>query len=86
MVYKYRTYTYTCEIEKVEIEHENKNSIWINGRACRKRTHNSIYCDSWDEARNFLLDYGKAKVNEASNILKDATVWLTNVELLKSEE
>ena len=53
---KYRTVTYSNKIEVCEVERETDKSVWIKGRRNDKITEFNRFHDSFEEAKQHLID------------------------------
>ena len=56
---KYKAnYCVRPEVEKVEIEKETESSVWIKGRREAKETQYHAFFNTFQEAKDFLIDKG----------------------------
>lgn len=53
------------EIIPVEVERETTDSIWINGRKCRKITQFECYHDTFDQAKGHIVLVAEKAVSAA---------------------
>jgi hypothetical protein len=65
---KYRTW-YDTKIEEVEVLRETKNCVFIasnyyskTGMKASKRSEGPCYFDTWQEAKDFLIDREKSAI------------------------
>lgn len=63
MTTKYHAMEYLNKIEKVEIEKETDKFVIIKGRRSQKISENEGYFNSFEEARMFLFNYAKIKID-----------------------
>lgn len=74
---KYITGGYSELIEVVEIEKESEHTIWYVdkkgfGQSCRKKSTYSQVWDSYDEAKQYLLDKENKHMEKLNNWLKSS--------------
>lgn len=63
---------YGYEIESILVEKETEHSVWINGDRSSKRSSYSNYFNSFQEAKDFLLEDASGQVKKAQLSLKNA--------------
>lgn len=70
---KYKACNYAWEpIQKVEIDRETDASVWVNGSRRSKKSDGVRYCDTFNEAKQFLLSHSTAKLETAKRELRYA--------------
>ena len=67
---KYRTSNGT--IAEFYIAEEDDNSVTISGRVERKRSNKVNWHDTWDEAKEFLVEMAAKDVKQANVELRNA--------------
>lgn len=70
-------------ISPVEIEKETESSVWINGCRRAKISTYENYFDSWDDAKQFLMDHAQKRVDSLRLQLERANGELGNIKGLK---
>jgi hypothetical protein len=80
---KYRTLKWSSKIEPVEVERETDSSVWIKGQRNSKITEYHCYHDTWQEAKDTLLNRASDKITLAESMLSGAIDFLKEVEDLK---
>ena len=83
MIIKYRAQIYSRSIKNVEVERETKSSIWINGRRLAKRTKFENYFDTFDAAKNYLVNVASKKLMGARAGLEYAQGFMRDIKSLK---
>lgn len=86
MIIKYKTSGYYGSgqmIVRVEVEKETENSIWVGGSRRSKKTSYETFHDSWDLAKQHLLDSAERSLDSARRRLQEAQSYLGNVKGLK---
>jgi hypothetical protein len=71
-------------IEQVEVERETTASVWINGSRNAKVSDWKNYFDTWDEAKQYLLNQAEAKLTGARFRLQSARSEHGNIKGLKN--
>lgn len=82
---KYEADTSWLKISKVEVERETKNSVWINGRRNAKLSGWKSYFDTFQEAKEYLIQAKNEDVFRARCALNRANAALGNAEGLKED-
>lgn len=79
---KYRASKTNKTIQIVECDRESATSVWVDGIRSLKTTCVCNYCDTFGEAKNFLLQginedirKANAKLNLAEKQLLSVTMW-----------
>lgn len=87
---KYKTAgNWNAKIEVVECERETDSCVWVRGgfskaeRRYNKKSSYDNYFDSFQEAKDFLINTGEAKVKSARRNLEEANSYLGNAKGLK---
>jgi hypothetical protein len=62
---KYRTKSYSDMIESIEVERETKDSVWVNGRRNAKITSYDRYHESFEMARQWLIERHEGDISAA---------------------
>lgn len=70
-------------IEKVEVEKESGSSVWIRGRREAKETQYHAFFNTFQEAKDHLIDVFSKKAQEARLRLDLANGYLGNAKGLK---
>ncbi len=83
MIIKYVTGGYGKYIERVEIQRETDASVWINGSRNGKWTDWKKYHDTWDHAKNYLIETKTAKVRNYQSQLDSAKDELSKIKKLE---
>ena len=86
MKIKYEASNFSNKITRIEVEKETKSFVWVKGRQCGKCTEYKTFLDSWDDAKQFLLDRIKGKIHAAQGRLEYAQKELTEVEALEKPD
>lgn len=71
------------EVKKVEIEKETESSVWIKGRREAKETQYHAFFDTFQEAKDFLIDVFEKKAQAVRRQLEQANGHLGNAKGLK---
>lgn len=82
-IIKWRTRSGRTEIVPIEVERESEQCVWIKGRRNSKITGWECFHDTWDAARQRLLDGAEAKLQAARQALQRAQDYHGNVKGLK---
>ena len=69
---KYLTKKYYDEIEILEVERETAESVWIKGSRSAKSTTYSIYHDTFDSAKQFLIELHERDIKAAREKIQRA--------------
>ena len=81
---KYKAYYYSRpEVEKVEVEKETESSVWIQGRREVKETQYSAFFDTFQEAKDFLIDVFEKKAQTVRRQLERANGYIGDAKGLK---
>jgi len=87
---KYKTAgNWNAKIEVVECEKETAACVWVYhylnqpSRRNNKRSSYDNYFDSFQEAKDFLIEQGEAQVKTARRRLEEANSYLGNAKGLK---
>lgn len=71
-------------IQRIEVERTSKSSVWFDGqRRALKSTWGQNFWNTWDEARDHLLENATAKVATDRRNLENSNGFLGNVKGLK---
>jgi hypothetical protein len=62
---KYVTKSYSDKIEVVEVERETESCVWIHGRRSMKSTEFDCFHDSFDAAKQTLIDRHEVDIRVA---------------------
>lgn len=54
---KYYAYSPTIQIQEIEVESETNSFVLINGKSRRKLSDNQGYFDTFDQAKEFIVNY-----------------------------
>lgn len=81
-------------IKKVEVDRETESSVWLSvdgkevlrERRAAKRSEFRSYFDTWDDAKNHLIEMHEGKVAHARAVLKTANDRLGNIKGMKNPE
>ena len=80
-------------IQCVEVERETAQSVWLRGRAEREVPKVSPhpfapyrYCDTWEEARTYLLDRAKQYLNILERQLNNAQLKYNKIVAMQNPE
>lgn len=68
----YRTSSYGKRIEKLKAERETDHSVWVEGRRYNKRSSWYNHFDSFEEAKQYLLNKAVLNVESLERQLKNA--------------
>jgi hypothetical protein len=83
-VTKYKAFYYSHpEVEKVEVEKETELSVWIKGRREAKETQCSAFFDTFQEAKDFLIDVFEKKAQTVRRQLERTNGYIGNAKGLK---
>lgn len=77
---------YKPEIQKIEVQKASDVSVWIDGRRFNKRSEGALYCDTFLEAKNFLIQVVKEKVEKARRELARHEKNLNDAENLNEDQ
>ena len=81
---KYKVnYYWRPEVEKVEVEKETESSVWIKGRREAKEAQYHAFFDTFQEAKDFLIDVFEKKARSVRRQLEQANGYLGNAKGLK---
>jgi len=80
---KYEVKSYLNSIEEVKVERETDSSVWVEGRRRAKKAGYCGYFDTWEEAKNSLLNKAQKDVDAARSRLQRANSKLGQVKSLK---
>jgi hypothetical protein len=79
-------YAYFDKIKAVEIERESAVSVWnLRGSRECKKTDWSGYFDTWEEAKQFLLEVSQKEIDKYKRILQRARDQYGNIKGLKQD-
>ena len=84
--YKATFSLYGKMIEPVEVDKETSKSVWIEGRRLAKRSSYENYLDSFEEAKECLMEYADELSVDARRRLQYARDVRGKVKGLKAEE
>jgi uncharacterized protein YqjF (DUF2071 family) len=90
-IIKWKTGLYGTDIERVECTRETEHTVWMMGRWGNKKKERKAakvaefarYHDSWELARDFLVETGESKVAAARLMLERAQGFLGNAKGLR---
>lgn len=83
---KYLASGYFCNtIKPVEIIKENDKSVWIKGERIRhqKTSSNEKYCDTWQEAKEYLIEKKNGQILDAKRRLEYLTADLEKINAME---
>lgn len=83
---KYVTYMNRIEVDVEEVEKETDKTVTINGRRNNKRSDWKNYHDSFDDAKQFLIDVARKKVDMRAIKLEVAKEELENLNYINNPE
>lgn len=83
MIIKYMTGGWGKTIEAKEVERETEHSVWVNGNRNAKWTSWHKYHNTWEEAKDYLLDMAKRRVKSYEDQLASAKESLSKIEKLE---
>ena len=81
---KYLTGSWKQLIKEVDVEKETASSVWINGQRFSKETKYQIYHDSFDDAKNYLLNQSNKDIATKKHQLAMAEKKLLTIKNLKA--
>lgn len=81
---KYRTSNWDARIEQVEVEKETASCVWIKGRKRAKATDYHFYFDTFDQAKQKMIEIAQAKVDGLQRQLDNAKGFLGNCKGIKT--
>lgn len=74
------------KIVSIEVERETANCIYINGRRCAKVGSYLSYFDTWQQAKDHLLQQRQDKIDDARRSLQYALDKLDDIKGLKNPD
>lgn len=80
---KYEIPYWGAEITAVEVEKETARSVWIDGR---RRVKADRYFDTWDGARDYLVEMSKEKMVIAERGMASAKKFQNEINALRKPE
>ena len=81
MKIKYKTADF-FPINKVKITKESESSVWVNGRIRRKFSDYECYFDTFQEAKDHVMQQAQKRIDEANRSLAHAQYLMRKAELL----
>lgn len=81
---KYKSGHYGERIEKVEVIRETENSVWLGKHRTAKMSVYGCYFDTWDDAKQHLVDKAKRAVDGARDRLTVTLAELDRAKALKT--
>ena len=84
---KYKAYHCSRpEVKRVEVEKETESSVWIKGRREAKETQYSAFFDTFQEAKDFLIDVFEKKAKTVRLQLERANGYIGYAKGLKESQ
>ena len=80
----FKTYRWRNGIEAVQVERHTDASVWMKGRKRARSGQYENYFQSWDDARNYLMDRAESHVLSLKRQLESAQGELGNVKGMKA--
>ena len=79
---KYKTSPWDARIDPIKVEKETADFVWVNGGRCKKLSLGESYYDTWDLARDAMLEDAKNALELAELRVLTATRKLEEIKNL----
>jgi len=66
----YKVGSFTKGIETVTALRATEKTVWIGNRRCARKSHYEKYFDTYEQAKAYLLDQAKMKLERAKDNLE----------------
>lgn len=83
MTTRYLTTSYWNDIRTVEVERETEKCVWVKGRRQHRRSRYDNYFDTYDQARQFLIDEAQTRLAQAEQKVAQRRALLETVQALE---
>lgn len=80
---KYKAMLHLLQISKVKVERETAKSVWINGDRYEKTGETITFFDTFEDAKNWMIDSKKAHIRRIEKTLQGIQMEIEEIKSLK---